>query len=386
MRVLLGVTGGIAAYKAASLVRLYAESGHEVQVIATENALRFIGEPTLAALSGNKVYSSLYESSQDVPHIELAQWAEIVVVAPATAAFIARYASGNSDDLLINVLLATTARVFIAPAMHTEMWAHEATKTNVETLRSRGISFVEPAVGRLTGNDTGPGRLAEPETIYAETVTAVGPLSGVRALVTAGGTIEPIDEVRFIGNRSSGKQGLAFANQLQRLGAQVTVIGANLSVTAPAGVTFIRVSTYWDLATAIQDRACDFLVMAAAVSDFSVEPSSSKLSRQNQQLKLLANDDLLAAYAKKHPETICLGFAAETVAGDELILKARQKLASKGIPWIVANDVSSGIFGAGETSAILVSAKEAIPFDGSKENVARAILESLIEHGVIGGQ
>lgn len=385
MRVLLGITGGIAAFKAASLIRLYSENGHQVRVIASENALRFIGEPTLAALSGNRVYSSLYEGTEDVPHIELAKWADIVVVAPATAAFLARYAHGLSDDLLTNVLLATTAPVFIAPAMHTEMWQHPATEANIELLIEHGVKIIDPGVGRLTGSDSGAGRLAEPEEIFRSTVIPQGPLSGLEAVVTAGGTREPIDSVRFIGNRSSGKQGVAFAIALRDLGAKVTLIAANLEIAPPGGVEIVPVSSFQQLRAELDKHSPNLLVMTAAVSDFSVSASSSKLERKDTSLELTANPDLLAEFASSHPDTTCLGFAAQTVSGDELVDQARAKLGAKGIDWIVANDISGDVFGSDSTAVSLTSKDTHFDFSGSKMEVAQAVIAKLVELGVLRG-
>ena len=230
MHILVGVTGGIAAYKAAGVIRGFTELGHSVKVLPTQNALRFIGATTLEALSHNVVDSDLYSDVESVKHIALAQEADLIVVAPATAAFIARYAAGIADDLLLNVLLATKAKVVVAPAMHTEMWQHQATVKNIETLRSRGVLVLDPAVGRLTGDDSGPGRLPEPEEIvaFALATSAKQDLKGVRVTIAAGGTREPIDTVRFIGNRSSGKQGLALADAAVARGADVKLIAINL--------------------------------------------------------------------------------------------------------------------------------------------------------------
>jgi phosphopantothenoylcysteine decarboxylase/phosphopantothenate--cysteine ligase len=236
VRVVLGVTGGIAAYKATGIIRLLTEAGHDVKVIPTANALRFIGATTLEALSHNSVDPDLYTDVEAVKHVELGQTADLVIVAPATASFLARMASGLADDLLMNTLLATKAPILVAPAMHTEMWQNPATVANVATLRQRGIEILEPAVGRLTGADSGPGRLPEPEEIVAAALALSAPqdLSGKRFLITAGGTQEPIDPVRFLGNHSSGKQGIALATEATKRGAKVTLIAANVSESIPA--------------------------------------------------------------------------------------------------------------------------------------------------------
>ena len=243
MHVIVGVTGGIAAYKATSIIRLLTEAGHTVKVIPTDNALRFIGATTLEALSHNSVDSNLYTDVADVKHIKLAQDADLVIIAPATASFIARLANGIADDLLGNVLLATKAPVVIAPAMHTEMWFHPATVANIQTLVARGVHLIEPAEGRLTGSDTGTGRLPEPEVIVEAALSAIGrrDLVGKNFLITAGGTYETIDPVRFIGNRSSGKQGIAIATAAHRRGAHVTLIAANVMEALPSHLEVISI-------------------------------------------------------------------------------------------------------------------------------------------------
>ncbi|MCC6855686.1 MAG: bifunctional phosphopantothenoylcysteine decarboxylase/phosphopantothenate--cysteine ligase CoaBC, partial [Microbacteriaceae bacterium] len=276
LNVVVGVTGGIAAYKAVSVVRALVLAGHDVHVVATENALRFVGRPTLEAISRNTVHSDLYEGVAEVRHVAIGQAADLIVVAPATANTVAKLAAGLADDLLGNTILASTAPLVIAPAMHTEMWQNAATVANIATLRQRGVTVVGPAVGQLTGADSGPGRMSEPEEIVEVALrTAAGrqDLAGRRILVTAGGTREPIDPVRFIGNRSSGKQGVALAVAAADRGAEVTLIAANLEVDVPATVQVVRVRSTLDLEKAATSAAetADIVIMAAAVADYRPE-------------------------------------------------------------------------------------------------------------------
>src|SRR4051794_16276273 len=274
--VVLGVSGGIAAYKACELLRLFTESGHEVRVVPTESALRFVGSATWAALSGNPVSTDVWSDVEQVPHVRIGQRADLVVVAPATADLLARAAAGRADDLLTATLLTARCPVVFAPAMHTEMWQHPATQDNVATLRSRGAVVLEPAVGRLTGADTGPGRLPEPSEIFAAAMLVLDrreaplDLAGKHVVVTAGGTREPLDPVRFLGNRSSGRQGYALAKTAVARGAEVTLLTANVSLADPAGVKVVRVETALQMRDATRDaaRTADAIVMAAAVADF----------------------------------------------------------------------------------------------------------------------
>lgn len=378
MKVLLGITGGIAAYKATEIIRNLTEAGNEVRVLPTQNALRFIGATTLEALSHNVVDPDLYTDVESVKHIELAHWADVLLVAPATASFLARTAAGIADDLLGNVLLATRARIVIAPAMHTEMWQNEATVSNVATLRSRGMQVVEPAVGRLTGEDTGVGRLPETEEIVAALFSS-GSLAGKTVLVTAGGTREPIDPVRFIGNYSSGKQGVAIAQAAQAAGAHVTLIAANLE-TAPKGLKVIRVETALELEAAIHGEVAntDVLVMAAAVADYRVaNRSSSKLKKRDLgdavSLELVQNPDILKGV--QAPGLFKVGFAAETSAS--LMQVAQEKLASKGCDLLVANDVSNGaVFGKDTNSVSIVDASGLVATaEGSKTAIAEQLID-----------
>ena len=374
MRILLGITGGIAAYKAANLIRLFSEAGHQVQVLPTENALRFIGKATLEALSGHNIDTDMYSDVAQVRHVELGQQADAIVVAPATASFIGRLASGIADDLLLNAIMASTAPIFLAPAMHTEMWQNPATVANVKTLVERGIRVLEPASGRLTGSDSGPGRMPEPEAIV-EFVLGAGSLSGKKVVVTAGGTREQIDAVRFIGNSSSGRMGVEIAKAARDAGAEVTLIAANVETSLPQGVTIVRVSSVDDLEVAM-DRDADLLIMAAAVSDFKVEnPYPGKLKRSGaMQLNLVSTKDLIAAYASNHPKTFCVGFAlAEQDADLETI--ARSKLWDKGLGLVVGNKVSA--LGAKSTEVLIVKPEGSIQLTGEKDQVAKDLIAEI---------
>lgn len=378
MKVLLGITGGVAAYKAAEVIRGLTELGHEVKVLPTQNALRFIGATTLEALSHNVVNSDLYTEVESVKHIELAKWADTIVVAPATASFLARTAIGLADDLLGNVILASTSRVVIAPAMHTEMWQNAATTSNVEVLRQRGYEFVSPGVGRLTGSDSGVGRLAEPADIIRAVVT-FGSLAGKRVIVTAGGTREPIDPVRFIGNSSSGKQGVAIAQAAASAGAEVLLIAANIE-SLPRGINTIEVSTAREMQSALEFAATDsdVLVMAAAVADYRIaEPSSSKLKRselgETASIQLVANPDLLKSINR--PGLFKVGFAAETRT--DLTAMASEKLQAKSCDLLVANDVTDGaVFGSSSNSVVIVDKAGLVEeFSGSKLDVANRLVD-----------
>ena len=370
MRILLGITGGIAAYKAAGLLRAMSELGHEVTALPTQNALRFIGEATLEALSGKNIDSDLYGDVASVRHVQLGQEADLIVIAPATAAFLGRYAAGIADDLLLNALLASTAEVLVVPAMHTEMWQNQATIENVETLRSRGIRVMEPASGRLTGEDTGPGRLPEVEDII-EFLFASSPLTGKTVTITAGGTRERIDDVRFIGNRSSGKTGIALALAARDLGAKVRLIACNLAQT-PKGMDVTHVESVADLSAALQESS-NVLVMAAAVSDFQVaNPHKGKLSRSAvPELKLSSTPDLLAAYTKQFPKSFAVGFAL--VDQEEDVVKAsRSKLETKGAKVVIGNSVSS--LEGSDTVVQYVDSDSEVEISGTKDEVAREIM------------
>ena len=385
---MVGVTGGIAAYKSAALIRLFSEAGHTVQVVATNNAFKFIGKTTLEALSGNPVSivdPDLFTDVDQVKHIALAKSADLVVVAPATASFLAKITSGIADDLLTTTVLAATCPVIVAPAMHTEMWENKATVANIETLQSRGVTIVWPAAGRLTGEDSGTGRLAEPGEIFETALACLsGPLSGKRVLVTAGGTREPIDAARFIGNFSSGKQGVAFARAAKLLGAEVELIAANIDDSLTSGLKTTSVGTALELSKALaaQSGKYDVLVMAAAVADYKPsESTSSKLKRaelgERLEISLVVNPDILfetvAALKKSGSTSLVVGFAAET--GEDLEALAKDKLAAKGCDYLVANDISDGkVFGKDDTELLLVSKSGSNRFQGSKQSVARDVL------------
>lgn len=388
--VVVGVTGGVAAYKAASLIRLFTESGHSVQVVATLNAMRFIGKATLEALSHSKVEivePGLFTDVENVKHVAIAKGADLIVVAPATASFIAKIAAGLADDLLTTTVLAAKCPVVIAPAMHTEMWENQATTANIATLSGRGISIVKPSSGRLTGEDTGVGRLAEPEEIFSHAIGKLMPknLLGVRVLVTTGGTRERIDPARFIGNYSSGKQGIAFAKAASDKGALVTVIAANVPEGDLLGFKTVRVESAADLQGALQvaSGSYDLLIMAAAVADFRPRSASeTKLKRTSLGdsifVDLIANDDILqrttTEIRSNGINAVVVGFAAE--AGEELESSAEAKLVSKGCDFVVANDISNGsVFGSDHNSVILVSTIGSERFSGSKYEVARMMLD-----------
>jgi len=370
LRILLGITGGIAAYKAAGLLRAMSELGHEVTALPTQNALRFIGEATLEALSGKAIDSDLYADVSSVKHVQLGQEADLIVIAPATAAFLGRYATGIADDLLLNALLASTAPVVVVPAMHTEMWQNQATIENVETLRSRGIRVMQPASGRLTGADTGPGRLPEVEEII-DFLFSTSPLTGKTVTVTAGGTRERIDDVRFIGNRSSGKTGVALAIAARDLGAKVHLIACNLNDT-PRGIEVTAVENVAELSTALQ-KPSDVLVMAAAVSDFQVDnPDKGKISRSTvPEIKLSSSPDLLASYTKNFPESFAVGFALVD-EGEDVIEASRSKLEAKGVKVVVGNRISS--LDSNDTVVQFVDADSAAAIAGPKGDVAREIM------------
>lgn len=388
MRVLVGITGGIAAYKSAEVIRLFVEAGHEVRVVPTPNALRFIGAATLEALSHNPVHSEIYDDVNEVRHIELAQWAQLIVVAPATASFLARTAVGLADDLLGNVLMAAACPKVIAPAMHTEMWQNDATRENVATLTARGIHIVEPASGRLTGTDTGVGRLPEPRAIFEIACSALQSqdLVGKRVLVITGGTREPFDAVRFIGNKSSGKQGLALAKVARDRGANVTLVTANVPEEI-FGIQRFEVETVAELEGVLIEIGNDFdyTVMPAAISDYRVATSSdSKLKKSSLgekfTLELVQNPDLISGrVAKKIPGAKIVGFAAETVGGSELRELATEKLRRKGLDMIVANDVSGGKAFDQDTNEVQIIDNESfVNVSGSKEAIANRIFDLLL--------
>ena len=395
MHVIVGITGGIAAYKASSIIRLLTEAGHTVKVIPTQNALRFIGATTLEALSHNTVDSDLYTDVESVKHVALGQEADLVIVAPASASFLARFAAGIADDLLGNTLLVTKAPVVLAPAMHSEMWLHPATQQNVRALTERGVQILEPAVGRLTGDDTGIGRLPEPEDIVEFALSKISrqDLAGKRFLVTAGGTREDIDPVRYIGNRSSGKQGIAIAIEAVLRGADVTLVAANVSNIPLEIQNVLHVQSAQQLADVLDENLASFdvLVMAAAVSDFKVvNPAANKLKRSETgdrlQLELVANDDILASAVKRIKtqglSVFTVGFAAETASGhSQLEELAQSKLASKGCDLIVANNVANGAVFDTDTNNVLILSQtgRSVSAEGSKRLVAAELLDVITD-------
>jgi phosphopantothenoylcysteine decarboxylase/phosphopantothenate--cysteine ligase len=354
-RVVLGVGGGIAAYKVCELLRLFTESGQEVRVVPTAAALRFVGTATWEALSGQPVADDVWSAAHEVPHVRIGRHADLVVVAPATADLLARAAGGFADDLLTSTLLTARCPVVFAPAMHTEMWEHPATVDNVATLRRRGAVVIEPATGRLTGVDTGKGRLPDPEEIFAvaRRLLARGPaapdLAGVRVVVTAGGTREPLDPVRFLGNRSSGKQGYAVARAAVARGATVHLVAANVAFPDPAGAEVTRVETTGQLreATLAAAAGADVVVLAAAPCDFRpAEVAPEKIKKDGGDggdgptLRLVTTPDVAAEIgASKKRGQVLVAFAAETVAGEEAAANARAKLHRKGADLIVLNRV-----------------------------------------------
>src|SRR4051812_5739953 len=354
-RVVVGVAGGIAAYKSCELVRLLTESGHAVRVVPTASALRFVGAATWAALSGQPVAADVWDDVHEVPHVRIGQTADIVVVAPATADLLARAAAGRSDDLLTATLLTARCPVIYAPAMHTEMWEHPATQANVAALRARGAVVLDPASGRLTGADTGPGRLPEPASIAAAVDTLLlrgrdgltADLTGRHVVVSAGGTREHLDPVRFLGNRSSGRQGYALARAAAVRGAEVTLVSANVALPDPAGVKVVRVVSAEDLRVAVKEAAAtaDAVVMAAAPADFRpTAVSEAKIKKTDDgsapSLELAQNPDILRELSATRPRAgaVIVGFAAETGDANSTVLElGRAKLARKGCDLLVVN-------------------------------------------------
>ncbi|GAA4589506.1 phosphopantothenoylcysteine decarboxylase/phosphopantothenate--cysteine ligase [Actinoplanes octamycinicus] len=387
--VVLGVCGGIAAYKACELLRLFTESGHGVRVVPTASALKFVGEPTWAALSGRPVATQVWDDAHEVPHVRIGRAAELVVVAPATADILAKAAHGIADDLLTNTLLTATCPVVYAPAMHTEMWENPATRANVATLRSRGALVIEPAVGRLTGKDTGKGRLPEPSAIfsYALRALAAAPdLAGRHVVVTAGGTREPLDPVRFLGNRSSGKQGYALARAALARGARVTLIAANVSLPDPAGADLIRVGTTEELRKATVEAAAsaDVVVMAAAPADFRPATVAEQKIKKTEDglpapITLVTNPDIAAELgAAKLPGQILVAFAAET---HDALEHARAKMRKKRADLIVVNEVGvDRVFGQDRNTVTVLGADgytEALE-ELSKDDVSDRILDHVV--------
>lgn len=394
MRILVGVSGGIAAYKAVTIIRSLVLEGHDVHVVPTESALRFVGAPTFEAISRNEVVTDLYAGVAQVRHVALGQDADVILVAPATANTIARLAAGLADDLLTGSILASRAPLVIAPAMHTEMWQNQATVHNVAKLRERGARIVGPGEGRLTGNESGIGRLADEDDIVAA-VLAVGKsaarqqdLRSCRVVVSAGGTREPIDPVRFIGNRSSGRQGIAFAQAAQARGADVLLVTANVEVPVPPGIKTRDVASAAQLHEAMlqESAGADIVVMAAAVADYTpahVSPTKMKKKAAGDELtlRLVKNPDILADLGRAAERArVLVGFAAETTADNaELVRLGAEKLKRKGCDIIAVNRVDGGRgFGTPDNEVVLigVDGQQGGPVSGSKTAVADAILDA----------
>jgi phosphopantothenoylcysteine decarboxylase/phosphopantothenate--cysteine ligase len=385
-RVVLGVGAGIAAYKACELLRLLTESGQHVRVIPTRDSLRFVGAATWAALSGQRVDTGVWADVHEVPHVAIGQSADLVIVAPATADLLAKAAHGLAGDLLTSTLLTARCPVMMAPAMHTEMWEHPATQANVALLRDRGTVVLEPAAGRLTGADSGTGRLPDPEEIFAAAARllargakAMRPdLTGRRVVVSAGGTREELDPVRFIGNWSSGRQGYAVARAAATRGAEVTLVSANVALPDPAGTRVVRVTSACEMRDAVLAAAgaADAVVMAAAVADYRPEARhSAKIKKGSapEPIKITENPDILRELSahRARPGQAVVGFAAET--GD-LLANGREKLARKGCDLLVVNRVGDGhAFGTRDNAAVVLAA------DGTSTEVPLAPKEVLAD-------
>jgi phosphopantothenoylcysteine decarboxylase/phosphopantothenate--cysteine ligase len=396
VNVVLGVSGGIAAYKACELLRRFSESGHEVRVVPTASALNFVGAATWSALSGKPVSTEVWEGVHEVPHVRIGQHADLLVIAPATADIMAKAAHGIADDLLTNTLLTARCPVVFAPAMHTEMWEHPATQENVATLRRRGAVVIEPAVGRLTGADTGKGRFPDPDAIFelCRLVLTRGAdagqadLAGRHLVVSAGGTREPLDPVRFLGNLSTGRQGYALAAVAAARGARVTLVAANTDLPDPAGVDLVRVGTAAELREAVLAAAADAdaVVMAAAVADFRpAHYNPVKIKKVDGELpapvELVRNADVLAEISQQRqaPGQVVVGFAAET---DDALANGRAKLARKGCDLLVVNEVGEGrAFGSADNEAVILSrdgSETAVPF-GPKAALADLLWDLVAE-------
>lgn len=391
MRVVLGVSGGIAAYKAVLLLRLFKEAGHRVRVMPTEAALKFVGAPTWEALSGEPVTTSVFQDVDTVAHVELGKSADLLVIAPATADMIARIAAGRADDLLTASILTATCPVVVAPAMHTEMWWNPATQANIATLAARGIIIIPPASGRLTGADTGMGRLPDPEEIFAQAIAAARPvqdLAGKHVVISAGGTQEPLDPVRFLGNRSSGMQGVGLATEAAARGAQVTLVAANVSVSIPSYLTVVTTPTALEMHQTMIELApeADIIVMAAAVADFRPQDlAQGKIKKSQDQdtmtLTLVKNPDILAHLVRQstRPGQVIVGFAAETGDQDgDVLFHGRAKAIRKGADLLVVNEVGQNRgFGQPTNSVTFVSKVGEIlgQASGTKREVAKEIFD-----------
>lgn len=407
LNIVVGVSGGIAAYKACGLVRIFKELGHNVTVVPTPSALQFVGAATFEALSGNRVSTTVFEAVDEVQHVRVGQEADLVVIAPATADVIARLVAGRADDLLTATCLVATCPIVVAPAMHTEMWNNAATVANVQTLRSRGVTVLDPAHGRLTGKDSGPGRLPEPIQIanLALTAHSVGGFSrdmeGKKVLITAGGTQENLDPVRYLGNRSSGRQGFALAEIATQRGAQVTIIaGSTDALETPCGATVVKVSSAREMAAAVDELAevANVIIMAAAVADFRPETEAgAKLKKGSDDdslhtLRLVENPDILAGTVERRKrgeigECIIVGFAAETGSDTQSPLElAQAKLARKGCDLLMCNQVGKGkVFGQLDNAGWLLSpgAEPVEVPSGTKFEVASKILDAVVSKDIL---
>lgn len=397
MRVILGVSGGIAAYKAVSLLRLFKEAGHHVRVMPTDAALKFVGAPTWEALSGEPVTTSVFQDVDSVAHVDLGKSAQLMVIAPATADIIARIAAGRADDLLTASILTATCPVVVAPAMHTEMWHNPATQANIATLKSRGFIVIPPASGRLTGKDTGLGRLPEPEDIFAQAMTAANPvqdLAGKRVIISAGGTQEPLDPVRFLGNRSSGLQGVCLASEAKGRGAHVTLVAANISVPIPDGLDVVQAPSALEMQRAIEGLAgeADIIIMAAAVADFrpqaQVEGKIKKTANEDTMtLTLVKNPDILAGLvaARTNSSQVIVGFAAETGDQDgDVLFHGRAKAIRKAANLLVVNEVGPNLGFGQPTNSVTFVGKDGEVLgtaQGSKREIAREILSRALQLG-----
>ncbi|WP_449277925.1 bifunctional phosphopantothenoylcysteine decarboxylase/phosphopantothenate--cysteine ligase CoaBC [Leucobacter sp. GX24907] len=410
MFIVLGVTGGIAAYKAVALARLIVEAGHDVHVVPTDEALRFIGKPTWEAISRNPVTTSVHEDVPEVRHVALGQRADLVIIAPATANTLARMTAGLADDLLGTTLLASRAPVLVAPAMHTEMWQHASTQHNVATLRERGVHFIGPESGRLTGDDSGPGRMSEPDGIFAAAESLLrsatdgsvqdrptADLTGVRVMVSAGGTREPIDPVRYIGNRSSGKQGVAVALAAADRGAEVVLLAANIesavldAATTHPAIRIENVGSTADLAAAAERSAAeaDVIIMAAAVADFRVaDVGAGKIRKEDSPgeaptLTLVENPDILRGLVERRlPGQTLVGFAAETVESEEELLeRGARKRRRKGVDLLAVNAVGwTEGFDTEQNSLHIVDVTDQViaTASGSKRDAADGLLDAVV--------
>lgn len=404
MKIVLGVAGGIAAYKACHVIRRLRELGHTVKVVPTDNALNFVGAATFEALSGQKVSTDVFDEVDTVNHVRIGQEADLVIIAPATANTIAKVAAGIADDLLTATVLTTSAEVVVAPAMHSEMWHNPATVDNIALLRKRGLHILEPAVGRLTGPDSGPGRLPEPEDIVEFALSVAGPaptatiLSGSTVLISAGGTREALDPVRFLGNRSSGKQGIALAKAAHSAGAQVHLVAANVdsellqSLSPDILVTTVESTEQLQSALVDAQPDSDIIIMAAAVADYRpADVADTKMKKQGEEgltLRLIQNPDVLAGLvATRRDRQLIVGFAAETGDGSHSALDyARAKFVRKGVDLLIFNDVSENrAFGHDDTSVHILGRAgadtvELAAVSGSKDDVSQKVIASIASH------